>query len=237
MKKIIFLLLIVGFINNKSDAQRLENYNAAERKIEVLAYAATDIMPDDIYVSFVVKEYKVHDTTVSIDESVSVIKKTLLEIGANPKDLNPANIYGYVSSKEDGGSVFQHKTQYVLRLNSIEQANRFVERINKFAIESLSIDEINAKIPDLLIRNLQNKAFADAREKANLFLNIYDEKVGKLLELVEVNGNFSYPTSNGEGKTRKSIKVSDGIQYYETRSENSKSIKFEYVAKVIFEIK
>lgn len=237
MKKLIIILLILLFISNRGDAQNFDIQNVTERKIEVLAYASVELMPDDVYVSFVIKEYNDGGKNVSLEESVSAIKKIIIEIGCNPEDLNPGNIYGYTSTQGDGTAVFQHKVQYVLRLNSIDCAHEFVNRVNKLAIESFSIDEMNAKIQDVLFRKLQSEAFLNAKEKADLFLSIFDEKSGKVIELREVNANFTFPSFYGNGKTKKSISPVNGINYFESKSENTKNVKFEYVAKVIFEIK
>ena len=57
------------------------------------------------------------------------------------------------------------------------------------------------------------------------------------MEIQEINGNIIQPSSNGNNANKKSIRRSDGIQYIQTVSNNSKLIKYEYTAKVIFEIK
>lgn len=236
MKNLILILVV--FINySVSVAQKFDAPIVSDRKIEVLAYAYVDLMPDDVYVSFILKEYKDKENVITIDKSVAEIKKNIVDIGCSPDDLNIGNIYGYVKTLDDGNSIFQPKVQYILRLNSIDCAHEFLNRTNKFALESFSIDQMNAKIQDVLFRKLQSQAFLNAKEKADVFLEIFGEHSGKLLELSEINASVSYPSNTFDGKTKRSIKPTDGIQYFESKSEKTKIVRYEYIAKVIFEIK
>ena len=61
---------------------------------------------------------------------------------------------------------------------------------------------MNAKIQDVLFRKLQSQAFLNAKEKADVFLEIFGEHSGKLLELSEINASVSYPSNTFDGKTK-----------------------------------
>jgi hypothetical protein len=237
MKKIYALVLILFLINTIGKAQTVEGYNSTDRKIEVLACSSIELTPNDFYLSFVLKEYKNNGKIITIKESLADIEKIMLELKCDPADLTLGNIYGYVDSKKDGSPFFQEKIKYILRLNKLECIEQFMVRVNKFALESVNIDEINVKFPDTVIREMQRKAFEDARAKANLFLAIFNESCGKVLDIYEINGVTTKPSSNGEVYTKSSIMMSEGIQYSKTVSSSSKMIKFEYVAKVVFAIK
>ncbi len=236
MKNIYILVLIIFLFNTKSSAQSNESYNDKDRKIEILAYSCIELAPNDFYVSFILKEYKSNGKTVTIKESLANIKKITLEIGCDIADLTLGNIYGYVDSKEDGSDVFQEKSKYILRLNKLDCIEQFMSKINKLALESVNIDEINIKFTESIVKEMQLKALEDARAKANLILGIFNEKCGKVLGISEVNGVITQPTSNGDFSTKKSFMMSEGVQYFKTVSSSSNMIKYEYAAKVVFEI-
>ena len=237
MKKVYTIVLMIFFINTYVNAQMIENNSSTNRKIEILAYSSAEFIPNDIYVSFILKQYNENGRVIPITETLDKIKRTKLKMGCNNVELELGNIYGYVNTQEDGSDNFQHKSKYILRLNSLECVEQFVWSVNKFALESINIDEINVKFSDTIIRDLQRKAFEEAKVKADLFLSVFNEKSGKILEIQEINGNIIQPSSIGNNAIIKSIRRSDGIQYIQTVSNNSKLIKYEYTAKVIFEIK
>lgn len=237
MKKIYTLVLIVFLLNTIGAAQSIENYNATDRKIEILAYSSVELVPNDFHISFILKEYINNGKTVTIKETIESIKKITLELGCDVVDLQLGNIYGYVDSKEDGSGIFREKSKYILRLNKLECIEQFISKVNKLAFESLNIDEINVKFSDIIIRDMQRKAFNDARVKADVFLAIFNQKCGKVLDIQEINAILTQPTTRGDISTKKSIMMSEGIQYYKTISSSTKMIKYEYEAKVVFEIK
>ncbi len=237
MKKVYAIVLMIFFINTHVNAQMTENVSSTNRKIEIIAHSSAEFIPNDIYISFILKQYNENGNVIPINESLDEIKRTTLKMGCNKIELILGNIYGYVNTQEDGSNNFQHKSKYILRLNSLDCVEQFVLSLNKFALESINIDEINVKFSDTIIRDLQRKALEEAKAKADLFLSIFNEKSGKILEIQEISGNIIQPASVGDNANKKSIRRSDGVQYIQTVSNNSKLIKYEYTAKVIFEIK
>lgn len=236
MKKsyaLIILLLLFQIVR----AQRAESSFGKEGTIEVIAYSSTQLLPSDVYISFVLKEYTENNKLVSTEQSLEELKVLIINLGCNKEDLRTGNVYGYLMSMDDGTSIFKHKTQYILRMNTLECAHQLLNAINNKCIESFNIDELNTKQTETIINDLQEKAFKSATEKADVFLSLFKEKRGRLLEIQEIDKTFIQPESNSIAGINKTIKSNGGIQYYETKYSNSKNVKIEYAAKVIFEIK
>lgn len=236
MKKFLILSFLVLFLNVVW-AQNASPINSKNGKIEVIAYSSAQLTPSDIYVSFVLKEYIENGVTVSTEKSLNEIKVLIQRVGCNPDDLKIGNVYGYLVNSDDNATEFKHKVQYILRMNSLECVHQLISSINNKCLESFNVDELAAKQTLTVINELQAKAFNSASEKADEFLSLFNKKRGRLLEIHEIDGTFIEPNSNTSGATNKSIKRSGDIQYYETKYNNTKTVKLEYEAKVIFEIK
>lgn len=236
MKKLFVIIIMLMFLQGVK-AQRVNPSMLSEGKIEVIAYSSAQLLPSDVYVSFVLKDYFENGLFVKTDQSLSELKKIITQLGCNNEDLSTGNIYGYLMNMDDGSTMFMHKTQYVLRMNTIECAQHLLESMNKKSIESFKIDELDAKQTESIINKLQEEAFKSAAEKADVFLGLFKEERGRLLGIQEVDGTFLQPESHTNGTIVKSIKRSGDIHYYETKYNNSKIVKLEYEAKVIFEIK
>ncbi len=232
--KIITILLLLW---SGGYAQDNVQPKISDRKIEVVAYSSEEVLPNAIYVSFVLTEYKNNGKLVSIDESVENVKKILASISHNSKRLSLGNVYGYLSTNEKGEEIFDHKAQYILKLDNVDCVHKLLDQLDKRSLQSFNIDEMTYEGADSVLKNVQIKAYKRAIDKADAFLNLYNEKRGKLIEIEEVNRFMTLPDINGKGAAVKSVHADNGISSFETNASRSKYIKIEYVAKVIFEIK
>lgn len=236
MKKLLALFMLI-LLFQELRAQRAGKSNIDDGKIEVIAYSSAQLIPNDVYVSFVLKDYFENGLLIKTTQSLEELKKLILELGCSKEDLSTGNVYGYLLNNDDGSTMFMHKVQYILRMNTLECAHQLLESVNKKSIESFTIDELDAKQTEAIITQLQAEAFQSAAEKADVFLSLFKEKRGRLIEIQEIDGTFMQPESHSNGAVSKTIKRSGDIHYYETKYNNSKTVKLEYEAKVIFEIK
>lgn len=220
-----------------SFAQVKNNLKDHPRTIEVAAYASQDVLPNAIYISFVLKEYIEQGKVVTIEHSEKEIKEIIKKIGCDTNDLFIGNLYGYTMVDEKGESYFNHKIQYTLKLNNLECVHLFMNDVNKKGLESFNIDEFDFQKSEEVIRALQIRAYKNAKLKADAFLKVYNEECGRLVEIQEINGVFTYPSADGRGAIKKSVKENAGLSFQESVFSSSKYIKLEYMAKVVFEIK
>ncbi len=231
----IFALLLA--LSSVAQSQENDQPKINGRKIEVVAYSSEEVLPNVIYTSFVLTEYKDNGKLITINQSEEKIKKLLSSINHSLTNLSLGNIYGYLSTNEKGEEIFDHKVQYILKLDNVESVHKFLDLVDKRALQSFNIDEMTYEGTDSVLRNVQIKAFKRALDKADVFLKLYNEKRGRLLEIEEINRFTTMPDFTGKGSSVKSVHASNGISSFETNASRSKYIKIEYVAKVIFEIK
>ncbi len=231
----IFALLLA--LSSIAQSQENDQPKINGRKIEVVAYSSEEVLPNVIYTSFVLTEYIDNGKLITIDQSVEKIKKLLSSIKHSQTRLSLGNIYGYLNTNEKGEEIFDHKVQYILKLDNVESVHALLDAMDKRALQSFNIDEMTYEGADSVLKNVQIKAFKRALDKADVFLKLYNEKRGRLLEIEEINRFTTMPDFTGKGSSVKSVYASNVISSFETNASRSKYIKIEYVAKVIFEIK
>ena len=208
------------------------------RKMETIGYASTNVAPNIIYTSFVIKEYKDNGKVVTIKDTENQIKKVIKKIGCQATDFSIGNIYGYISytgaNNEEGA--FEHRRLYLLKLSSVDCIDSFLDYVDPRALESFNIDEMENDNIDSTVRQLQFKAFANAKDKATVLLATYGETCGRVLDIQEINRNIIYPDMNGKGG-RLQVVSQSGMSNVDYTQVRTKAIKIEYEVKIIFEIK
>jgi uncharacterized protein YggE len=234
--KISLIAATMLLISISSYAQQVAEPTIQNRTIEVVAFASADVIPNVINVSFVMKEAHENGKIVTIEQSIEKMKSVLKTMSYKPDNILVANVYGFQNLNEKNETYFEHKVQFSLRLNSIEDVHKFLHKIEKNSIESFNIDEMYYENSHEIMQDLQKKAYANAKLKATEFLKIYNEECGKVLKIEEISGNITSPEIIGSGSSVKTITNANGISS-STSTVRSKAIKIEYLARVLFEIK
>lgn len=231
----IIILLSTLTINAQDNTKPKEE---PIRKMEVFGYASASLAPNEIYTSFVIKEYTNNEKIVTIKESEATVRKIIKTIGCDVSDFSVGNIYGYITyngpNNEEGQ--FEHRRLYLLKLSSVNCIDMFLDCVDPRALESFNIDEMDNNDIDSTVRELQFKAFAKAKEKAEVLLKTYGEECGKVLDIQEIDRSITYPDFTGKG-SRSQVVNGTGTRSVDSNQNRTKSIKVEYQVKVTFEIK
>jgi hypothetical protein len=206
--------------------------------MEVFGYATANLAPNEIYTSFVIKEYTDNNKIISIKESETNILKIIKSIGCDVSDFSIGNIYGYITyngpNNEEGQ--FEHRRLYLLKLSSVKCIDIFLDSVDPRALESFNIDEMDNNDIDSTVRELQLCAFDKAREKAIILLKTYGEECGRVLDIQEIDRSITYPDFTGKG-SKSQVVNGTGTRSVDSNQSRTKSIKVEYQVKVTFEIK
>jgi len=81
---IIIILLSAFYVNAQDNALKLDY---PIRKMEVFGYATANLAPNEIYTSFVIKEYTDDNKIISIKESEENIKKIVKTLDCDISDF------------------------------------------------------------------------------------------------------------------------------------------------------
>jgi uncharacterized protein YggE len=233
-KQICFLLLAGAFITacNRSGTQ--DN----PRRIEVIGTAEKELVPDLIYVSLSLKEYKNSQTkqlvpiTVLEQQLVDGIKKAGIE--KNDLMIDDMNSESYWWRRKNPG--FMASKQYKLKLSDLSKMDEITKGIDPMGIEQTSIDSYDHTQLTSFKKGLKIKALEAAREKARYLAAVVNDSLGAAIQIEEVQNDFTaYPPLSALANTVEAVTSSNSGE----RAGNLgfHSIRLNYSIRAIFELK
>lgn len=234
MNKIICLTLVLFstplLLSAQTDNTSTSKVNIHDlRTIEVIGAASTELEPDQVYVSFTLKEYTKNNKPVSIETSEEEIRKIIKALNLTLSDLTVVNIYGYMNYNDGNGNsgVYQSRKSFRLKLNDFAKINEFISKVDKSSVESINIDESSHSDLSEHYQYVRTQAIIAAKEKACNLLQALGEKCGRVIQIEEMPATGN-PLS--QANTR--------YQGNESNSDTeSHKITVSYQVKVKFEIK
>lgn len=179
MKKLLFVLFITGLLSNTLQAQET-------RSITVIGEASTEVEPDEVTLSFTLKEEMSFDEEVetkSLDEMEAGIKKFLKEKGIKEDALTtgqPESIMGISMNKKD-------ERNYNLKLKKASLVKEVMKNLPVLGASKVKVASMKSNKEKEILLEMQKEALKNAKKKAENLLSVFDEKVGKVLEISEKN--------------------------------------------------
>lgn len=230
----MFMLLIS--IYSIAQPNSNSNSNKSTRTIEVYGYAYEEVLPNAVYASFVLKEYKDKEgKLVTISQSEKLLTEVLKKMNCHKSSLSIGNIYGYIGTNDDKSEeIFKHKVQFILKLESFSCVHIFLDKIDKKAIESFNIDGVYYEKSDSLKRRIQVHAIKIAKEKAIKLLDAIGETCGDVIDVQEVNGRLITPDINGKGAVAQVVNYNDGVNFNSFQSNITNMVRFDYTIRATF---
>ena len=237
MKTIITTLIVT--ITTMLMAQN--NYKGLQT-IEVTGQHSLTIDPDEIHFTINFEEYwkeefegkKWEDYKTKID--IITIENKLID------ELERLGFKkGQITLKQTGnhwrhrGKDFLVNKNIEIILNDFREANNLTNGLNTRGIKSMNVTRlVSHDIAKFKIK-AQKEALSIAKHKAETLAEVYDQKIGKPISIVEVDHNIGVkPMVQAEARSYKST-VSD-MSINPVEYENFKKIKVKAELRVAFEI-
>lgn len=229
MKRILFFGIIFS-LNINAFAQFQSDRNN-QRTIEVVGSASTEIEPDQVHISFTLKDYELSGKSVHIDKTEAAVKQLLEKYHISAKDLTVLNIYGYMTYEDNNKSGhYQSRKTYGLKVTDLSVVNSFIAEIDKYALESVNIDEVTHSDLSVHYKNVRKLAVSNAKQKAFDVLSGFGEKCGRVVKIEEISPNNSDRMGIQSIANYKSAEA-------ESTGIGTQKIKLSYQVRVVFEIK
>jgi len=228
-----FLLLIL--LSNLCITQIQAQTTNSIPYIEVTGVKEMEIVPDEIFIQFTLKERYEGKTKITIDQQKKKLFDLLKKFKINLKNLSLANANAeYVPIRKRKKDVLSSE-DYILKVSNVKEISEVWNILDNIGAEKAYI----SKISHSNIKDFQNQvkidAVKNAKEKAVNLLEAIDEKLGNVLIVKEQNYNFpTYRTLNTRLLT-KSNAESDNITADEPEISFQK-IKLKYSVFVRFGI-
>ncbi|HYG39965.1 MAG TPA: SIMPL domain-containing protein [Cytophagales bacterium] len=234
-KKIIFCcMLLVGFnafSQNTPTATLIDN----TRKIEVMGSAEMEVVPDEIYYTISLKEYKNNNKKVEIEALEKQLVKAVSAASIPKEDLHIENMQGYNEywEKKRKSEDFLISKQYVLKLNNLFKINEIMSGVDPKGVAYTNISKYSHSKIEQFRKEIKIKALQAAREKAGYLLDGIDEELGEVLQIQEIGEYYPQPfesrMANMEMKAMSADEASPEIGF--------KEIKLRYEVRAVFKIK
>jgi uncharacterized protein YggE len=229
MKRILlFGIIIFSGINSIAQFQSEKNN---QRTIEVVGSASSEIEPDQVHISFTIKDYELSGKAIHVDKTEVIIKQLLDKYHINPKDFTVLNIYGYMTYEDNNkAGHYQSRKTYGLKVSDLSVVNSFIAEIDKYALESVNIDEVTHSDLSVHYKTVRKLAVSSAKQKAFDVLSGFGEKCGRVIKIEEISSNYNDRIGV---QSISNYKSADS----ETSGIGSQKIKLSDQVRVVFEIK
>jgi len=153
--------------------------------IEVVGNGEMEIIPDQIYISFTLKERMDGKTKILIEDQEKEMKKKLMKLNIDLKDLQLADASSdYIRIKRKKNDVIASK-DYILKVSSTGTLAQVFEVLDELDAFNAGIQRVDHSDIKKFRQEVKMMAVKDAKEKAGYLLSAIGETVGKPLFIQE----------------------------------------------------
>ncbi len=179
-----FLLVLLAVLPFVSMSQEIATAKETPY-IEVVGNGEMEIIPDQIYISFTLKERFDGRKKIEIEDQEKELKKKLMKLDIDLNDLQLADANSdYIKIKRKKKDVIASK-DYLLKVSTtgtLASVFELLDDINAFNANIQRVD--HSKIKEFR-KEVKMNAVKDAKEKAGYLLSAIGETVGKPLFIQE----------------------------------------------------
>jgi uncharacterized protein YggE len=226
------VLISVFFIScNKNDQSE------TPKKIVVTGSAEMEIVPDEIFINFTLKEY-LNKSRKKV--KIENIKSDFLEVceKAGILDSNISissytgnerwDYYWYKRRKKEPD--FMASVSYMIKVNSVDKIDAIVNNMNEDAVTYFNISKTShSKIEDLR-KQIKTEALIATKDKAKYLAEAIGEEIGEALLIQEIENKGYFYNSNVISQSSMEFNDTD-------TSPDFKKIKLRYEMKAEFLLK
>jgi uncharacterized protein len=234
MRHLIIFIISVTVISSNSIAQIDPNAAFSNiRKIEVSGSAEMEVVPDEIYYTISLQEYKA-DKKVEIETLEKQLVKSVAEAGIPKENLQIENMQGHKGSIErrKKNEDFFASKQYILKLNNLYKINEILSGVDSKGVQYTNISKYSHSKIEQYRKEIKIRALQAAKDKASYLLNSINEQAGEVLQIQEVGDYYPQPY-----EARMSNMTMAKGEDMASPEIGFKEIKLRYEVRAIFKIK
>jgi uncharacterized protein YggE len=236
MNKLKHILIAAAISLTASASGQTTTQTEDKPYIEVTGTAQQEVVPDEIYISIVIREKYVNKEKQTIEIQEEKLKSSLKEIGIDLKNLylSDANA-DYVKIKWKTKDVLTKK-DYTLKVTNATSVGQVFQQLDKIDITDADIARVNHSKIDSLKKEVRILAIKAAKSKADYLLAAIGEQAGKPLIVQERdNAHIEQSMLNIRGSRSalseyyvdgSKIKTEDEIKFQKIRIQSAIYVKF-----------
>lgn len=175
------------------------------KKIAVVGSAETEVVPDEIYMSFTLREY-LNDTKqkVDLEQIKSTFLKTCVENGVADSNIVISSYTGYERwdyyyyRKRRMEPDFMASITYTIKAPSADVLDKVVATIDEKALDNFFISKTSYSKMEELRKEVKIRALKASQEKAKYLAESIGEEIGEAILIQEIDNSFisDYAQSN-----------------------------------------
>ena len=243
MNNKLFILILAAYIPTVFIACERREKKQEPKKIEVTGSAEMEVVPNEIYMTFTLKEYL---DAAKQKVSLEIIKIDFLALckasGIADSNISIAGYTGndrwdyYWYKKRKTEPDFMGSISYTVKVSSPDKLDKIVAGINENAMDNFSITKTSHSDMEKLRREVKKQALIAGKAKAEYLAKSVGEEIGEALLIQEIENSYTpyYPNtmSNSNVSNVASASVESG-----NASPDFQKIKLRYEIKAEFRLK
>lgn len=179
-KILLTLLAILPFVSKGQEAITKET-----PYVDVVGTGEMEIVPDEIYISFTLKERFDGKKKIDIEDQEKELKKKLLKLKIDLNDLQLADASAdYVKIKRKKNDVIASK-DYILKVTSTSMLADVFDVLDEVKAFNADIQRVDHSEIEKYRKEVKMMAVRNAKEKATYMLEAIGESVGKPIYIQE----------------------------------------------------
>ncbi len=205
LKILITALLILFF--NIAKAQNNESKKEKTPFIEVTGVAEKEIIPDEIFISITLSEKLKNKSKISIEEQEENLKKSIKTLGIELSNLYLSNTKANYEKYFFRQNVLTKK-EYTLKVSNANTVGKVFLEFDKIDIDDAIVSKVSHSKIDSFRKEVKIMAIKAAKDKADYLLSAIGEKLGKALQINEIEIK---PSSNNNQESNILANMSGGV--------------------------
>lgn len=177
----VSLLILPGY----SRAQQPLNPLESTPYIEVTGEGEMEVVPDEIYLRFTLKERNDGRNKTSLDEQEKKLRQLLAKNNFSIENLSLADANAdYITIKRKKEDLLQSK-DFVLKVSTTTELTKLWDILDEVDARNAYVNRVDHSRMEELKKEVKIKAVKNAKEKADYLLGAAGEKTGRILFLQE----------------------------------------------------
>lgn len=237
---VILLSASTIFISCHGDQDKMES----SKKIEVIGSAEMEVVPNEIYMTFTLKEYlnatknKVKLESIKADFLLQCKTAGVIDSNISISSYTGNerwDYYWYKRRKKEPD--FMSSISYAVKVSSVDILDKIVDGLNENSIENFYISKTSHSDIEQLRQEVKTNALVASKDKANELAKSIGEELGETLVIQEIDDNYRGYYSNEMNAGYAANQSAVRMETTSSGSPDFQKIKLRYEMKVVFKLK
>lgn len=205
--------------------------------IDVVGNGEMEIVPDQIFISFTLKERFEGKKKLEIEDQEKELKKRLIKLGLDLNDLQLADASSdYIKIKRKKNDVISSK-DYLLKVSNTSTLAQVFDLLDEINAFNANIERVDHSEIKRFKKEVKMQAVQDAKEKAGYLLGAIGENLGKPIYIQEREGYDVYQPMMRKSAMMNMVEMDAAGQEEVLPELSFQKIKLKFTVSARFAIK